>query len=525
MACRVDLVGSDDSDVKRVGHSLHNGCTSSAAQAAPLLRLQRGTFDARQPTPASLQVAWWEAAPGSYAIVQFNAPPTAADRERLKDTGVQTLEYLPDYAYLVQGKVAQLNAVTRLPGVYATTPLVLADKLSPALLSAVQQGKPIAGTVRIIGWPDQARALEQELHTLNMTDTRVLVSGEDVLMQIARLPSVRWIEYALQPRLLNDVARTIMQVDPVWTNYGLFGSNQLVAVADSGLDTGNFGTLSPDFAGRISATHVLSAGADWGDNFGHGTHVAGSIAGAGVQSGASPAQHAYTNTFAGVAPEAHLVIQAFEADSSTGEIIGLDPDYYQLFAQAYADGARLHSDSWGDYTGPITDTEAQFGGYPFGAQRTDQFVWEHPDMAIFVAAGNSGVHGVPGHSVFAQVAMASSIPIHCFRPAPPRMSSQWGQRRAIGPQVAWRDLHGFSSTPAFSCRRLGLIISPITLTVWPRFPRAGRRMMAASSRTSSRRAPTLSRISHTILARPRYGASTKRIPTTSILAARRWRHR
>ncbi|MDX1523833.1 MAG: S8 family serine peptidase, partial [Anaerolineae bacterium] len=36
-----------------------------------------------------------------------------------------------------------------------------------------------------------------------------------------------------------------------------------------------------------------------------------------------------------------------------------------------------------------------FGGYPFGAHRTDQFVWEHPDMAIFFAAGNSGKDGTP----------------------------------------------------------------------------------------------------------------------------------
>lgn len=364
--------------------------------AAPLLRLQRGTFDARQPTPASLQVAWWEAAPGSYAIIQFNAPPTIADRERLKDTGVQIHEYLPDYAYLVQGTADQLSAAARLSTVYARTAFVLADKLSPTLLSAVQRGQAIAGSFRITGWPGDQAALDRDLQALNVTGGTASIDGEDVLLQIARLSSVRWIEYATRPRLLNDVARTIMQVEPAWTNYGLFGSNQLIAVADSGLDTGDFGTLSPDFAGRISATHVLSAGGDLGDNFGHGTHVAGSIAGAGVQSGASPAQHAYTNTFAGVAPEAHLVIQAFEADSSTGEIIGLDPDYYQLFAQAYGDGARLHSDSWGDATGPITDTEAQFGGYPFGAQRTDQFVWDHPDMTIFVAAGNSGVDGVPG---------------------------------------------------------------------------------------------------------------------------------
>ncbi|CAG0932269.1 Serine protease AprX [Thermoflexales bacterium] len=360
----------------------------------PRLRLLRGTFDARQPAPASVNAPWLEAAPDSYAIIQFSVPPTVADRERLQATGVKIREYLPDYAYLVQGTPNQLTAAARLSNVYARTAFVLADKLSPTLLSAVRQGKSLAGNFRITGWPGEEAALVRDLQTLNVVRGPVALNGEDALLEIARLPAVRWIEYATQPHLLNDYARTIMQVEPAWTHYGLFGSNQLIAVADSGLDTGDFGTMSPDFTGRISATHVLSAGGDLGDNFGHGTHVAGSIAGAGVQSGANPAQHVYTNTFAGVAPEAHLVVQAFEA-LSDGSIIGLDPDYYQLFAQAYADGARLHSDSWGDYTGPITDTAAQFGGYPFGAQRTDQFVWEHPDMTIFVAAGNSGVDGIP----------------------------------------------------------------------------------------------------------------------------------
>ena len=364
-----------------------------AEAAPPLLRLKRGTFDARQPAPRLSNSTWAEAASDTLAIIQFSGPLSLADRDRLTASGVQLREYLPDYAYLVQGTSDQLSAAARLPNIYARTAFVLADKLSPALLSAVQHSQPIAGALRITGWPNDTGELDRDLQALNLKRSGVTLAGEAALLSIARLPSVRWIEFDTRPRLLNDYARNIMQVDPAWTNYGLFGSNQLVAVADSGLDTGDFGTLSADFAGRISATHVLSSGGDWGDNFGHGTHVAGSIAGAGVLSGANPAQHLYTGSFAGVAPEAHLDIQAFEVDQSTGLIIGLNPDYYQLFAQAYADGARLHSDSWGDYTGPITDTEAQFGGYPYGAQRTDQFVWDHPDMTIFVAAGNSGVDG------------------------------------------------------------------------------------------------------------------------------------
>jgi subtilisin family serine protease len=257
----------------------------------------------------------------------------------------------------------------------------------------VQRDDEVIGRVRVIGWPDDAGEMAQELAALPFAVTDVLT--QEQLLAVAELTAVRWIEPLTQPKLLNDYARTIMDVNSVWQSHALFGNGQVVAVADSGLDTGNQASLSPDFAGRVIASHILAPGGDWGDQHGHGTHVVGSVAGSGAQSGANPAASDYTNSFAGVAPEASIVVQGFEADVN-GEVTGLPQDYYELFDQAYADGARLHSDSWGEYTGPITDTEASFGGYPYGAQRTDDFIWEHPDMTIFVAAGNSGADGVPG---------------------------------------------------------------------------------------------------------------------------------
>jgi hypothetical protein len=359
----------------------------------PQLRLHRGAFDAQTTQQPISTAALAAAASGPYAIIQLRGPVTLADRAALEQTGIKLLEYLPDYAYLVRGTAEQLAAAASLPQVYARTPFTLADKLAPHLLQALQRGDSDLGPVQLVGWPDDAEALARDLRTIAAQSP--IEADAAKLLQLASLASVRWIEPAGQPRIVNDHARAIMQVEPVWQNRSLFGAGQIIAIADSGLDTGTPATLSPDFAGRIVATHVLSPGGDLGDNFGHGTHVAGSAAGAGVQSGANPAQHQYTGSFAGVAPEAGLVIQAFEV-ASDGSIIGLGSDPYPLFQQAYADGARLHSNSWGDVTGPISDTEAAYGGYPFMSQRIDQFMWEHPDMTVFFAAGNSGQDGTPG---------------------------------------------------------------------------------------------------------------------------------
>lgn len=372
--------------------------TSAAAVAAqpsagPALYVHRQLLlrqpAARQP---ALLPRLSAAAPGPYAIVQFAGPIAAADRAALEATGAAILEYLPDFAYLVRGTPVQLDAAAGLPRVYARSSFTLADKLAPALLGALARGENATGPLQVLAWPGQQAALARELRAAALRPDAP--ADMDTLLRLAALPSTRWIEPAGRPRLLNDVARGIMHVDAAWQARGLYGAGQTIAIADSGLDTGVPATLSPDFAGRIAAAHVLSPTGDLGDNFGHGTHVAGSAVGSGVQSGARPGQHAYAGSFAGVAPEARMVIQAFEADTA-GNVLGLAPDYYTLFAQAYADGARLHTNSWGDPTGPASDPAAQYGGYPFGARRTDQFVWDHPDMAIFFAAGNSGVDGTP----------------------------------------------------------------------------------------------------------------------------------
>jgi subtilisin family serine protease len=366
--------------------------TAAPAAGAPPLRLHRAILETLPSNRSPAINALLAGASSPYSIIQFGGPIALAERAALDATGVKRLEYIPDFAYLVRGTPQQLSRAAGVSGVVNTAAFTPADKLSPALLRMLARGASNVGQVSISGWPDDAGELARALQTLPVDTRAPLAVG--ALLRVANLEAVRWIEPLSRPRILNDVARSIMHVDSAWGSQSLFGAGQTVAVLDTGLDVGITPTLSPDFAGRIVATHVISAGGDIADQNGHGTHVTGSVAGAGVQSGAITTTRQYSGSFAGVAPEAGLVIQAFEADA-TGQTFGLGPDYYPLYNQAYADGARLHTNSWGDYTGPLTDTQTAFGGYPYGAQRTDQFVWDHPDMTIFFAAGNSGKDGTP----------------------------------------------------------------------------------------------------------------------------------
>lgn len=57
-------------------------------------------------------------------------------------------------------------------------------------------------------------------------------------------------------------------------------------------------------------------------------------------------------------------------------------DFNKLFGPSYQDGARVHTNSWG--------SPRAFGEYDAFASSVDKYVWEHPDLLVLFAAGNSG---------------------------------------------------------------------------------------------------------------------------------------
>lgn len=229
---------------------------------------------------------------------------------------------------------------------------------------------------------------------------------------LSALHGVRLITRKTVPSTRNNVAPQFMGVaKSVGTissgGLALTGEGEIIAVADTGLDTGVAQTLSADFAGRVVAIHswaidrtfdsqVTNRRADDGAadvSSGHGTHVAGSVLGAG-SSGPGGAAN-----IRGLAHKAKLVFQAVEQkmnfasaqiakdwENDPFQLVGIPDNLTPLFQQAYNEGARIHSNSWGG---------GRPGEYESTSRELDEFVWKNPDFCVLVAAGNEGVDRNP----------------------------------------------------------------------------------------------------------------------------------
>jgi subtilisin family serine protease len=360
-----------------------------------------------------------------YYMVQFKNHISKTIKQTMKTKGAEMLRYVPNNASIVRMSAAEKETVSALANVQYVGIYQPAHRIAPNLMKRFQgQPIPIRQTPQLDGSkPTPAPSTtepvlltilvfkDEDLDRIKMQITdlggtiksskrhkkwdkiRVIINL-DKAQEIPLINGVMWVEEYGLPELTNDVARGIMNVADAWApvNGMLRGAGQIVAVADSGLDSGvNNNTLHDDFQGRITAIHSwpvqglgieTNVGADDGasaNNYGHGTHTAGSAVGDGTLSG---------GTYSGVAPDANLVFQAIQqfSDYANNErdrltLTGVPGNFEDLFQEAYDDGARIHSNSWG---------RSSNGAYTVGSEEIDQFVWDHPDMLILFSAGNGG---------------------------------------------------------------------------------------------------------------------------------------
>ncbi len=352
------------------------------------IQLKYATFDplAGEPNvPSDLRAVETPGQTGYY-IVQFGGPVDDGMKDEVISLGAELLDYVPDFAFItrmtpeIAANVAQTDFV-RWVGLYHP-----AYSISPRF-AKVRAAASVKATVLM--FPGESAADVAVEVTKSAGTVHASGSGNNPYVEttipaqaisgIARKRGVAWIEPVVERKLFNDVSRGIMSVNSTWSGIGIYGSGEMVAIADTGLDTGSLNTISADFAGRVYKTYKLGRSNKWDDPDAHGTHVAGSVLGSGVLSGSNPASHSYATSFAGTAPEAQLVFQSLI--NASGTLSGIPSDLNTLYQPTYTDGARVHTNSWG---------APNNGTYNTDSRNTDMFMWNHKDMTILFSAGNEG---------------------------------------------------------------------------------------------------------------------------------------
>jgi serine protease AprX len=341
-----------------------------------------------------------DASTSDYILIQTSAPLTPAQSDQLAGMGVDIHEYVSDHTYLCGYKGTDLASIRALPYVIWVNVYLRGFKVAPSLRS--QPASPAAThilpmgiteahsntphTVDIVFHDDVdtssdalkaavAAAARVAPDTLPIGRRKVrLTVQEKYLDDLAALDAVRVIQEVPQVKLRNNVARQIMNANVVVNGTTYQGDGQVIAVADTGFDTGSATSPHPAFTGRVAKLYALGRTNKTDDPDGHGTHVCGSVLGDGTSASMGGA-------IQGTAPRARLVVQSLI--DAFGGLGGIPSDLTDLFAPPYAnDGARVHTNSWGAVTPGLP--------YDQSAREIDDFVWNHPDLVICFAAGNEG---------------------------------------------------------------------------------------------------------------------------------------
>lgn len=338
--------------------------------------------------------------PGGY-LVQSTGALDRRFYDALSAAGAEFVAYVPNNTALVKASAEVAARLNARADVRAVLPYAPYYKISRELLSqAVDEEALDPGQVlKVVLYPgarDEAlpalaaqgwEALGEARSPFGPT---VAVRGApQALVALAGLPSVQRIE-ATHPRvLLNDLARYRVAVTTNMatntTYLSLSGKDILVNVNDSGVDENH-----PGLIGRVSTQDTNSF--TLVDPSGHGTHVAGTLAGNGAKSEES------TNVvgsledaiFSGMATQASVYV--LPIDLATGPLIS---DLYlqeeaatEYFVRRGETNVLVSNNSWNYLGSRVYDLEA--ASYDAATRDALPDVPGMQPLLFVFSAGNSG---------------------------------------------------------------------------------------------------------------------------------------
>ncbi|MDX3658254.1 S8 family serine peptidase [Streptomyces sp. ID05-26A] len=250
--------------------------------------------------------------------------------------------------------------------------------------------------------------------TTNAVPGVVLAADRSRLSALARMPEVRAVHRMVPKKLANAHAVRLTRTSDVWKSLGKFGDGVRIGVIDTGIDYrhADFGggtfpngkvVGGYDFAGDAytgSSGSIPEPDADPVDCEGHGTHVAGTAAGYGVNADGTTYRGSYSSVDLdslkigpGTAPRASLyALKVFGCEGGTN-----------LTARALDWALDPNGD--GDFSDKLDVVNLSLGS-DFGASDDPDALFvrklvEH-GVVVVAAAGNGGdfydVSGSPGNS-------------------------------------------------------------------------------------------------------------------------------
>ena len=315
-------------------------------------------------------------------IMQLDGPMTHDRRQKLASAGIKLGQYLPTNAFYIDTTEANADAVARLDFIRWQSPIQTEWKRSPDMGTRVYQtaerqallrdGRERALVILFEGASDEM-LLDLIAATPGASAQKTADEGGqlvvpveasfDDLAALAELDDVMFIQPAPEITFRNATNRWIVQTNqlnntPMYDN-GLRGEDQVIAVLDGRVNVNHCSFQDSEPIGP-SHRKIVAYNTSLGSSS-HGTHVAGTAVGDAGNDGDTR----------GVAYNAKMT---FDDTPSFN-----DAAVYAVLQQHHDQGARIHTNSWGD------DGTTSYNSM---ARGFDRFMYDNEDSLVLLAVTN-----------------------------------------------------------------------------------------------------------------------------------------